>query len=289
MPTKPVKSRDAVLTLSCPDKTGIVHAVAAFLHTQGCNMLDSAQFGDPDTKRCFMRVHFESMRPRTTLEQLRARFGAVAGKFSMAWQMHDMDERPGVIILVSKFDHCLHDLLYRHRNGELKCRIAGVVSNHMDAYQLAASYGIAFHYLPMTKDKPKQEKKLLEIIREENAELVVLARYMQILSRKACNALSGRIINIHHSFLPSFKGAKPYHQAHARGVKLIGATAHFVTDDLDEGPIIEQDTERVDHKFTAEEMVAAGRDVERLVLARAVKFYVERRVLLNNGKTVVFR
>lgn len=289
MPPKQMKSHAAVLTLSCPDKTGIVHAVAAFLHGHGCNIIDSAQYGDPDTGRFFMRVHFESMRPRTTLDQLRKRFGTTAAKFAMVWQMHDMEERPGVIILVSKFDHCLHDLLYRHRNGELKCRITSVVSNHMDAYQLAASYGIAFHYMPMTKDKVKQEKRLLEIIREENAELVVLARYMQILSRKLCNALSGRIINIHHSFLPSFKGAKPYHQAHARGVKLIGATAHFVTDDLDEGPIIEQETERVDHKVTAEEMVAAGRDVERLVLARAVRFYLERRVLMNNGKTVVFR
>jgi len=289
MPPSSKQSRDAVLTLSCPDKTGIVHAVAAFLHAQGCNIVDSAQYGDPDTKHFFMRVHFESMRPRTTLAQLRKRFGTTAAKFSMDWQMHDLDERPGVIILVSKFDHCLHDLLYRHRNGELKCRITSVVSNHMDAYQLAASYGIAFHYLPSTKEKAKQEKKLLEIIREEGAELVVLARYMQILSRKACHALSGRIINIHHSFLPSFKGAKPYHQAHARGVKLIGATAHFVTDDLDEGPIIEQDTARVDHKFTAAEMVEAGRDVERLVLARAVKFYIDRRVLMNNGKTVVFR
>ncbi len=289
MPAKPKQSRDAVLTLSCPDKTGIVHAVAAFLHAQGCNILDSAQYGDPDTRRFFMRVHFESMRPRMTLAQLRTRFATVAAKFAMHWQMHDMAEKPGVLILVSKFDHCLHDLLYRHRNGELKCRITSVVSNHMDAYQLAASYGIAFHYLPVTKDKAKQEKRLLEIIREDGAELVVLARYMQVLSGKLCKALSGRIVNIHHSFLPSFKGAKPYHQAHARGVKLIGATAHFVTDALDEGPIIEQETERVDHKFTAEEMVAAGRDVERLVLARAVRFYLERRVLMNNGKTVVFR
>jgi formyltetrahydrofolate deformylase len=289
MPTSPKKSHNAVLTLSCPDKTGIVHAVSAFLHAQGCNIVDSAQYGDPDTGRFFMRVHFESMRPRMTLAQLRARFGAVAAKFAMVWQMHDLEARPGVLIMVSKFDHCLHDLLYRHRNGELKCRITSVVSNHMDAYQLAASYGIAFHYLPAGKDNAKQEKKLLEIIREEGAELVVLARYMQILSRKLCHALSGRIVNIHHSFLPSFKGARPYHQAHARGVKLIGATAHFVTDDLDEGPIIEQDTTRVDHKTTAEEMIEAGRDVERLVLARAVKFYIERRVLLNNGKTVVFR
>ena len=288
MPALSRQARDFVLTLSCPDTTGIVHAVSAYLHAQGCNIVDSAQYGDPGTKQFFMRVHFDAIRPRTTLALLRERFGAVAAKFSMKWQMHDMGERPGVLIMVSKFDHCLHDLLYRHRNGELKCRITSVVSNHMDAYQLAASYGIAFHYLPATKDA-KHERKLLEIIREENAELVVLARYMQILSGKLCRALSGRIINIHHSFLPSFKGAKPYHQAHARGVKLIGASAHFVTDDLDEGPIIEQDTERVDHKFTAEEMVEAGRDVERLVLARAVRFYVERRVLLNGHKTVVFR
>jgi formyltetrahydrofolate deformylase len=282
--------RDYILTLSCEDTLGIVHAVAAFLHNSGCNIIDSAQFGDPDTQRFFMRVHFVAMAENVTLAALRDSFRAVAGKFGMEWRMHDIAEKPRMLVMVSKFDHCLHDLLYRYRAGELSCEITSVVSNHRDSYRLVASYDVPFHHLPVTEaTKVAQEEKLLGLIREENAELIVLARYMQILSDEVCRAVEGRAINIHHSFLPSFKGAMPYHQAHARGVKLIGATAHFVTHALDEGPIIEQDITRVDHKFTPAEMAAAGRDVERVVLARAVKLYLERRVLLNGHKTVVFR
>jgi formyltetrahydrofolate deformylase len=281
---------DYILTLSCADTLGIVHAVAAFLHDSGCNIVDSAQFGDPDTGRFFMRVHFVAGSKAARLPGLKKSFGAVATRFGMEWQFHDVQEKPRMLILVSKFDHCLHDLLYRYRAGELNCEITSVVSNHRETYRLAASYDVPFHYLPVSDDtKAEQEEKLLGIVREEKSDLVVLARYMQILSDKTCRALEGRAINIHHSFLPSFKGAMPYHQAHARGVKLIGATAHFVTPALDEGPIIEQDTTRVDHKFTPREMVAAGRDVERMVLARAVKLFLDRRVLLNGSKTVVFR
>jgi len=279
---------DLVLTLSCLDRVGIVHAVSALLHGEGCNIVDSAQFGDPDTNRFFMRVQFT--RGSHDGQTLGKAFADVARHFEMDWQLHDPAKAPRVLIMVSKFDHCLHDLLYRHRAGELKCEIAGVVSNHRDCYQLAASYGVPFHHIAVTADtKARAEAKVLELVREEQIDLVVLARYMQVLSKEAVAALSGRAINIHHSFLPSFKGARPYHQAHARGVKLIGATAHYVTDDLDEGPIIEQETARVDHKFTAEQMVEAGRDVERLVLARAVRLHLEHRVLLNGNKTVVFR
>jgi formyltetrahydrofolate deformylase len=267
-----------------------VHEVAAFLHNAGCNILDSAQYGDPDTARFFMRVHFRAIAKPTNVPALEEAFKPVAERFGMAASFHSAAEKPRVLILVSKFDHCLHDLLYRYRNGELACEITSVVSNHRDTYRLAANYDVPFHHLPVgERSKAAQEKKLLGIIREEAADFVVLARYMQILSDKTCAALAGRAVNIHHSFLPSFKGAMPYHQAHARGVKLIGATAHFVTAALDEGPIIEQDITRVDHKFTVAEMIAAGRDVERLVLARAVKLLLDRRVLLNGHKTVVFR
>ena len=283
-------SRDYILTLSCEDTLGIVHAVAAFLHDSGCNIVDSAQFGDPDTGRFFMRVHFTAIARGATLPSLQKAFAAVAQRFGMEWRFHDVREKPRMLILVSKFDHCLHDLLYRYRIGELNCEITSVVSNHRETYRLAASYDVPFHHLPVNEgSKGAQEDRLLGIIRDEDVELVVLARYMQILSEKLCRTLEGRAVNIHHSFLPSFKGAMPYHQAHARGVKLIGATAHFITPALDEGPIIEQDTTRVDHKYTPAEMVAAGRDVERLVLARAVKLFLDRRVLLNGHKTVVFR
>jgi len=280
---------DYILTLSCPDTVGIVHAVAAFLHDAGCNILDSAQFGDPDTSRFFMRVHFTPVSSRVTLAALKKGLAPVAERYAMSWEIHDVGERPRVMILVSKFDHCLHDLLYRYKAGELNARITSVASNHRDCYRLAASYDVPFHHLPVTKStKSAQEKKILSLADDEKADFIILARYMQILSAKTCKALSGRAINIHHSFLPSFKGAMPYSQAHARGVKLIGATAHFVTADLDEGPIIAQDVTPVSHKHTAPEMAAAGRDVERLVLARAVKLLVERRVLLNGHKTVVF-
>jgi formyltetrahydrofolate deformylase len=282
--------RDFILTLSCPDTLGIVHAVAAFLHDSGCNIIDSAQFGDPDTDRFFMRVHFAGVKPGATLSALNRGFADLADRFGMEWRMHDGSEKPRMLVMVSKFDHCLHDLLYRYRAGELHCEITSVVSNHRDADRLAASYDVPFRHLPVSEStKRPQEEKLLGIIAEEKAELIVLARYMQVLSDRLCDALQGRAVNIHHSFLPSFKGASPYSQAHSRGVKLIGATAHFVTRELDEGPIIEQDITRVDHKFTVAEMAAAGRDVERLVLARAVKLCLERRVLLNGHKTIVFR
>ena len=294
MPGTPPRARgtgrDYILTLSCADALGIVHAVAAFLHDSGCNILDSAQFGDPDTGRFFMRVHFAAVARGATLAGLRKAFRSVSDRFGMEWRLHDGRERPRVLILVSRSDHCLHDLLYRYQIGELACEVTSVASNHRDCYRLAASYDVPFHHLPVGEaDRESQEARLLQLIREEKVELVVLARYMQVLSAHVCRELEGRAINIHHSFLPSFKGAMPYHQAHARGVKLIGATAHFVTTDLDDGPIIEQDTARVEHKFTPADMAAAGRDVERQVLARAVKLFLERRVLLNGHKTVVFR
>ncbi|RMF10994.1 MAG: formyltetrahydrofolate deformylase [Alphaproteobacteria bacterium] len=278
-----------ILTLSCPNTIGIVHAVSHFLLEERCNITDSAQFDDESTGRFFMRVAFAATDEPVTREDLARRFAAVAEEFNMDWAIYDRAVRPRVVILVSKFDHCLADLLYRHGIGELVMDIPAVVSNHPDCYQLAASHNVPYHHLPVTKDtKPAQEKKLLELVQEARADLVVLARYMQILSDDMCAALPCPAINIHHSFLPSFKGAKPYHQAHARGVKLIGATAHYVTPDLDEGPIIEQDAERVTHAMTPDHLIAVGRDIERRVLARAVRLHLERRVLLNDGKTVVF-
>ncbi|MBW1600387.1 formyltetrahydrofolate deformylase [Streptomyces sp. JJ38] len=277
-----------VLTLSCPDKQGIVHAVSSYLFMTGCNIEDSQQFGDHDTGLFFMRVHF-SAEPPVSLEKLRASFAAVGDSFQMDWQLHRADARMRIVLLVSKFGHCLNDLLFRARIGALPVEIAAVVSNHTDFAELAGSYGVPFHHIPVTKDtKAEAEARLLKIVREEGVELVVLARYMQVLSDDLCKELAGRIINIHHSFLPSFKGAKPYHQAHARGVKLIGATAHYVTADLDEGPIIEQEVERVGHEVTPEQLVAIGRDVECQALARAVKWHSEHRVLLNGNRTVVF-
>ncbi|MBB5934718.1 formyltetrahydrofolate deformylase [Streptomyces zagrosensis] len=300
-PAPPPAPQQFVLTLSCPDKQGIVHAVSSFLFMTGCNIEDSQQFGDGDTGLFFMRVHFTgghrdrpsgpSPRPETpvTLEKLRASFAAVGDSFAMDWQLHRADEKMRVVLMVSRFGHCLNDLLFRCRIGALPVEIAAVVSNHPDFAELVESYGVAFHHIPVTKDtKSAAEAQLLELVRAEGVELVVLARYMQVLSDDLCKQLSGRIINIHHSFLPSFKGAKPYHQAHARGVKLIGATAHYVTADLDEGPIIEQEVERVGHEVTPDQLVAVGRDVECQALARAVKWHSERRVLLNGRRTVVF-
>jgi formyltetrahydrofolate deformylase len=277
-----------VLTLSCPDKQGIVHAVSSYLFITGCNIEDSRQFGDRDTGLFFMRVHFSAEAP-VTVEKLRASFAAVGDAFAMDWQIHLADEPMRIVLMVSKFGHCLNDLLFRSSIGALPVEIAAVVSNHRDFADLSASYGVPFHHIPVTRDnKPEAEAALLELVRAENVELVVLARYMQVLSDDLCKQLSGRIINIHHSFLPSFKGAKPYHQAHARGVKLIGATAHYVTADLDEGPIIEQEVERVGHEVTPEQLVAVGRDVECQALARAVKWHAEHRILLNGHRTVVF-
>ena len=277
-----------VLTLACPDKQGIVHAVSSYLFMTGCNIEDSQQFGDHDTGLFFMRVHFSAEAP-VSVEKLRASFTAIGDAFQMDWQINRADEKMRIVLMVSRFGHCLNDLLFRASIGALPVEIAAVVSNHTDFAELVGSYDIPFHHIPVTKDtKAQAEARVLEIVREENVELVVLARYMQVLSDDLCKQLSGRIINIHHSFLPSFKGAKPYHQAHARGVKLIGATAHYVTADLDEGPIIEQEVERVGHGVTPEGLVAVGRDVECQALARAVKWHAERRILMNGRRTVVF-
>jgi len=278
-----------ILTLSCPDRMGIVAAVANFLLEQQCNIIDSAQFGDSDNQLFFMRVYFGMERDVDAI-QMRNLFAGVATEFKMRWAIHDADVKHRVMLLVSKFGHCLNDLLYRHHVGALPIEIPAIVSNHRDFYQLAAANNIPFHYLPVTSDnKQKQEQRLIELFNEERCDLAVLARYMQILSPTLCSALNERAINIHHSFLPSFQGAKPYQQAHDRGVKLIGATAHYVTADLDEGPIIEQDVQRVDHAMGVEDCAAAGRDVECAVLARAVKWHVEHRILLNGSRTVVFR
>jgi len=280
---------DHILTLSCPDRTGIVYRVSGLLFELGCNILDSQQFGDDETGRFFLRVHFD-LPQAVTADSLRERFTAMADGFGMEWKIHDARRKPRLLIMVSKQGHCLNDLLFRVQSGQLHAEIAAIVSNHNDYASLAASYGIPFHHFPVTPDtKAEQEKQILDLVEAEHIDLVVLARYMQILSKDMCEALNGRAINIHHSFLPSFKGARPYHQAHARGVKIIGATAHYVTSDLDEGPIIEQDIERVDHTMTAQDLTQVGSDVESLVLARAVRSHVEHRILLNRSKTVVFR
>ncbi|MFE0425525.1 formyltetrahydrofolate deformylase [Streptomyces sp. NPDC058953] len=277
-----------VLTLACPDKQGIVHAVSSYLFITGCNIEDSRQFGDQDTGLFFMRVQFSAEEP-VNVDKLRASFTAVGDAFQMDWQIHASAEPMRIVLMVSKFGHCLNDLLFRSRIGALPVEIAAVVSNHTDFAELVESYRIPFHHIPVTRDtKEEAEAQLLELVREKDVELVVLARYMQVLSDDLCKQLNGRIINIHHSFLPSFKGAKPYHQAHARGVKLIGATAHYVTADLDEGPIIEQEVERVGHEVTPDQLVAIGRDVECQALARAVKWHSEHRILLNGHRTVVF-
>lgn len=284
-----------ILTLSCQDRPGIVAAVSGFLASQRFNIRDSAQFGDHETGLFFMRVSIEDLETGADgqgrpLEQVRAAFAPVAAPFDMTWELHDDRARPRVLILVSKFGHCLNDLLYRYSIGALPVEIPAIVSNHRDWYQRAANHDIPYHHWPVTpSSKVRQEKMLRELIDQEKIDLIVLARYMQVLSPDLCRDYSGRIINIHHSFLPSFKGAKPYHQAHARGVKLIGATAHYVTEDLDEGPIIEQEVGRVDHALSPDQLAAVGRDIESLVLARAVKYHVKHRIFLNGHRTVVFR
>jgi formyltetrahydrofolate deformylase len=279
----------AILTASCPDTMGIVAAVAGFLSGQGLFITESAHFGDPVSGRFFMRTVFD-LPPTAELERLRREFAAVAARFGMDWRMDDTAVPDRVLILVSRFDHCLNDLLYRYRTRALPVEIPAIVSNHPNLAPLAEWHHVPFHHLPVTTEtKRQQEEKLLRLMEELSVDLVVLARYMQVLSPELCTALRGRCINIHHSFLPSFKGARPYHQAHARGVKLIGATAHYVTTDLDEGPIIEQSVERVDHTHTPDALIAIGRDIESVVLARAVRWHVERRVLLNGSKTVVFK
>jgi formyltetrahydrofolate deformylase len=279
-----------ILTLSCADRPGIVGAVGTFLAQAGCNIVESAQFGDVDHRRFFMRVVFEPLGEATTQAAIGKAFAAVAGRFGMDWALHDAHAKPRALILVSKQDHCLNDLLYRTRIGALPMTVAAIASNHRDAEPLAASYAVPFHHLPVTAaTKPRQEAALRALIEATGAELVVLARYMQVLSDALARDLAGRAINIHHGLLPSFKGARPYHQAYDRGVKLIGATAHYVTSELDEGPIIDQEVARVDYTMRVDDLVALGRDVESLALARAVKFHVERRVFLNGAKTIVFR
>jgi formyltetrahydrofolate deformylase len=279
-----------VLTLSCPDRAGIVHAVTGFLLERGGNIVEAAQFGDVGTGLFFMRVQFELAHKKLELGELQNAFKAIGSEFKMRWRIVEHSRRIPTVIMVSKLGHCLNDLLFRWRGGLLPLDIRAIVSNHRDFYQMAASYDIAFHHVPVTPDsKSEAEARLMEIVRAENIELVVLARYMQVLSPELCAQLEGRAINIHHSFLPSFKGARPYQQAHDRGVKLIGATAHYVTTDLDEGPIIEQDVARVDHAMDVATLTAIGRDVESVVLARALKWHAEHRVLLNGAKTVVFR
>ncbi|WP_298236255.1 formyltetrahydrofolate deformylase [uncultured Azohydromonas sp.] len=292
------RDQEFILTLSCQDQPGIVHAVSGLLYQAGCNIIDSQQFGDVGAEDAtglfFMRVHFEAPQHLSDAATLERLLGNLRQQFRMDARLHAVNARPRVLLMVSKFGHCLNDLLFRWRSGQLAVDIPAIVSNHPDFAELAASYGIPFHHLPLAtgsgaEAKRAQEREIEALIERERIDLVVLARYMQILSGEFCQVLHGRAINIHHSFLPSFKGARPYAQAHARGVKLIGATAHYVTADLDEGPIIEQDVERVDHALSAEDLTAVGRDVECVVLARAVRWHVEHRVLMNGHKTVVFR
>jgi formyltetrahydrofolate deformylase len=282
-----------ILTLACRDTKGIVYTVSGLLYQAGCNIIDSQQFGDIDgddaTGLFFMRVHFEApphLADVATLDRLLAH---TRQQFSMQARLHAVSRRARLLLMVSRHGHCLNDLLFRWKSGQLEVDIPAIVSNHEDFAPLAASYGIAFHHWPVAGDKRSQEREVEALIEAQRIDLVVLARYMQILSPEFCAGLAGRAINIHHSFLPSFKGARPYAQAHARGVKLIGATAHYVTPELDEGPIIEQDVERVDHSHGADELAAVGRDIESRVLARAVRWHVEHRVLLNGYKTVIFR
>ena len=281
-----------ILKLSCPDRAGIVHAVTGFLLEQGGNILTSAQHGDADHQRFFMRIEFECA-ALTEAAALQAAFQPLAERLQMDWELVARAAKTRVLLLVSKLGHCLNDLLFRVQTGHLPIEIPAIVSNHRDFYQLAASHNIPFHHFPLlnssAEQKQAQERKIREVMAENQIDLVVLARYMQILSPELCRDLAGRAINIHHSFLPSFKGAKPYHQAYERGVKLIGATAHYVTSDLDEGPIIEQEVARIDHSLPPEQLVAIGRDTECVTLARAIQWHAEHRILLNGRRTVVFR
>jgi formyltetrahydrofolate deformylase len=277
-----------ILTLSCPDRLGLVHAVSGFLLERGGNIEEAAQYNDHDTGLFFMRVQFSC--GQVTQEDLQTQLKLFAEPLKMTCSLHAKAQPMRTVIMVSKEGHCLNDLLFRWKSGLLPLDIRAIISNHREFYQLAASYNVPFHHIPVTAaTKPQAEGRQHEIIQAEGAELVVLARYMQVLSDDLCRKLSGKAINIHHSFLPSFKGAKPYYQAHDRGVKLVGATAHYVTADLDEGPIIEQDVARVDHSKTVEDFTNQGRDTESQVLARAVKWHSEHRVLINGHKTVIFK
>ena len=279
-----------VLKLACPNRPGIVAAVSTLLFEAGCNILDAQQFDDTETGRFFMRVMFNPVEGSADVAGLREAFAPVATRFGMEWSLRDRAERRRVMLLVSKSDHCLVDLLYRRRIGELSMEVAAVVANHpRETYEHVDFDGAPFHYLPVTREtKLEQEQQIWELVKASASEVVVLARYMQVLSDGLAAKLAGRCINIHHSFLPGFKGARPYHQAHQRGVKLIGATAHYVTSDLDEGPIIEQDVERISHRDTPDDLVRKGRDIERRVLARALADHLDDRVILNGRKTVVF-
>jgi len=279
-----------ILTLSCANRPGIVAKVSTALFDGGFNILDAQQFDDTETGDFFMRVEFNEARTESDAGALRETFQRLAADFGMTWSIRPSNQRKRVVLMVSRFDHCLADLLYRWRSGELAMEPVAILANHpRETYAHIDMDDIPFHYLPITREtKMEQEAQAWELIRSAKVDLIVLARYMQILSDGFAAKLRGRCVNIHHSFLPGFKGAKPYHQAHARGVKLIGATAHFVTSDLDEGPIIEQDVERISHRDTPEMLVRKGRDIERRVLARALANVLEDRVLLNHGKTVVF-
>ena len=286
----PATTPEYVLTISCPDRPGIVYAVSSYLVQNFGNILDAQEFIDRIEQRFFMRVHFEVLKPSMTIDDLTAGFESVATSYAMDWNIFDAKAPYRTLILVSRHGHCLNDLLFRQSTGALNIEIPAVVSNHRDFERLAATYDIPYHYVPATPEtKADAEKQLLALVDELEIDLVVLARYMQVLSEEVCESLAGRAINIHHSFLPGFKGAKPYHQAHARGVKLVGATAHYVTSDLDEGPIIEQAVTRVSHRMTPADFVRAGQDVESSVLSRAVRWHTETRVLLNGSRTVVFQ
>ena len=279
-----------ILTLSCTDRIGIVSAVSKFLSDRSCNIFEAAQFNDPASNLFFMRVAFKANLKDLSLNGLKAQFVEVADSFEMEWDLVDALQRMPTLILASRLGHCLHDLLLRWKTGLIPIDIKAIVSNHLDYQELVEGHGIPFHHIPVTAEtKPAAEEALLQLINHHQVELVVLARYMQVLSNELCQKLAGRAINIHHSFLPGFKGAKPYYQAYDRGVKLIGATAHYVTGDLDEGPIIEQDVERVDHAMSPDALTLHGRDIESVVLARAVKWHAERRVIPNGNRTVVFR
>ncbi|MGY8667858.1 formyltetrahydrofolate deformylase [Bradyrhizobium sp. UFLA05-109] len=282
--------RSMILVLSCPDRPGIVSAVSTILFEAGCNVLDAQQFDDTETKQFFMRVVFDRLDEAKSQTEIAASIDDLAKRFAMTFRLRERSARKRVMLLVSKFDHCLADLLYRWRIGELPMEVTAIVSNHGREHLASNDLdGLPFHHLPVTKQtKMEQEAQIWDLVQKTNTDLVVLARYMQILSDGFSAKLIGRCINIHHSFLPGFKGAKPYHQAHERGVKLIGATAHYVTSDLDEGPIIEQDVERISHRDAPDDLVRKGRDIERRVLARAVRHHLEDRVMLNGKKSVVF-
>jgi formyltetrahydrofolate deformylase len=279
-----------ILTITCPDTVGIVAAVSGYLRDQNFFVEESAHFGDRDTGKFFSRTRFTANGGAWSEDAFHSGFAAISDAFDMQWEVHDTSQLPRVVIMVSRQDHCLNDLLYRYRTGGLCMEVAAIVSNHEDLRELTEWHNVPYHCVPVTpENKSAAEQQLLDIVRESGAELVVLARYMQVLSDRLCEQLRGQIINIHHSFLPGFKGARPYYSAHERGVKLIGATAHYVTCDLDEGPIIEQMVDRVDHTFDVDGLTAAGRDIEAITLARAVKYHIENRVFLNGLRTVIFR